>query len=143
MVSGQLISYEYYEVKNEGVDFLDSKTSPGHVILDVATKRFGFQTAGGEIDQQTAFSPDTSINIIGTSEPAGSYQEFDQYFTKESHEELQQKEMYFETVYENPETRELYCPKCKVHIHIVFIPNRSDNELRCSTCSEFLRPIGT
>ncbi|XP_040994379.1 membrane protein of ER body 2-like [Juglans microcarpa x Juglans regia] len=142
---GQLISYEYYEVKNEGVDFLDPKTSPGHVILDVATKRFGFQTTGGELVEQTAAftSPDTPINIIGTSEPAaGRYQQFE-YFTKESHDQvLQQKETYFETVYENPEISELYCPKCKVHIHIVLIPNRSDDELRCPTCSEFLRPIG-
>ncbi|XP_035547601.1 membrane protein of ER body 2-like [Juglans regia] len=141
---GQLISYEYYEVKNEGVDFLDPKTSPGHVILDVATKRFGYQTIGGELVEQTAaFSPDTSINIIGTSEPtAGRYEQFE-YFTKESHDQvLQQKETYFETVYENPEISELYCPKCKVHIHIVLIPNRSDDELRCPTCSEFLRPIG-
>lgn len=62
------------------------------------------------------------------------------------------EELYLETLYKKPDKHAFYCPNCKACIDKVLIHDtdeeliirsREDYELRCPTCFEFLKPIGT
>lgn len=80
---------------------------------------------------------DVSINM-GTTE----FEEVDIAFTKQN--EQKGRDLYLETVYKKPDTCDFYCPKCKACINKVLIHSRDDfDEVRCPSCFEFLRPIGT
>ena len=74
--------------------------------------------------------------------------------TTEHGSELRATELYFEALYNKPGKHAFYCPNCKACIDKVLLQStedelitrsreRDDNELRCPSCFEFLKPIGT
>lgn len=78
---------------------------------------------------------DTSINVITEKEERGG-------FNLTTERELEETDLNPEThVDKKPKTYE-FCPKCRVCLDKILIRCR-DDELRCPSCFEFLKPIGT
>ena len=74
--------------------------------------------------------------------------------TTEHGSEQRATELYFEALYNKPGKHAFYCPNCKACIDKVLLQStedelitrsreRDDNELRCPSCFEFFKPIGT
>ncbi|XP_075650232.1 uncharacterized protein LOC142620810 [Castanea sativa] len=131
----------YSGLKN-GVDFWDSKTSPGHVTLDVTltAENSGIQN-GGEINlevEDKCKNEDTYVVNPPLSQNSLQNQNAKDISIK-IESELKETELYLETLYKKPGKHDFYCPNCKVCIDKVFI--RSE-EVKCPTCFEFLKPIG-
>ncbi|KAG6666694.1 hypothetical protein CIPAW_01G050200 [Carya illinoinensis] len=77
---------------------------------------------------------DTSINVITEKEERGG-------FNLTTERELEETDLNPEThVDKKPKTYE-FCPKCRVCIDKILIRCK-DDELRCPSCFEFLKPIG-
>ncbi|XP_050252664.1 uncharacterized protein LOC126699121 isoform X1 [Quercus robur] len=131
----------YSGLKN-GVDFWDSKTSPGHVTLDVTltAENSGIQN-GGEINlevEDKCKNEDTYVVTPPLSQNSLQNQNAKDISIK-IESELKETELYLETLYKKPGKHDFYCPNCKVCIDKVLI--RSE-EVKCPTCFEFLKPIG-
>ncbi|XP_023893001.1 membrane protein of ER body 1 isoform X3 [Quercus suber] len=131
----------YSGLKN-GVDFWDSKTSPGHVTLDVTltAENSGIQN-GGEINlevEDKCKNEDTYVVNPPLSRNSLQNQNAKDISIK-IERELKETELYLETLYKKPGKHDFYCPNCKVCIDKVLI--RSE-EVKCPTCFEFLKPIG-
>ncbi|KAF3963136.1 hypothetical protein CMV_012445 [Castanea mollissima] len=131
----------YSGLKN-GVDFWDSKTSPGHVTLDVTltAENSGIQN-GGKINlevEDKCKNEDTYVVNPPLSQNSLQNQNAKDISIK-IESELKETELHLETLYKKPGKHNFYCPNCKVCIDKVLI--RSE-EVKCPTCFEFLKPIG-
>ena len=140
MVSGEF-SKGYSGLKN-GVDFWDSKTSLGHVTLDVTltAENSGIQN-GGKINlevEDKCKNEDTYVVTPPLSQNSLQNQNAKDISIK-IESELKETELYLETLYKKPGKHDFYCPNCKVCIDKVLIHSE---EVKCPTCFEFLKPIG-
>ncbi|XP_075647674.1 membrane protein of ER body 1-like isoform X2 [Castanea sativa] len=82
-------------------------------------------TASKDSVQEQDANASTSINIE----------------TTEHGSELRATELYFEALYNKPDKHAFYCPNCKACIDKVLLQSTED-EPRCPSCFEFLKPIG-
>ncbi|XP_030934270.1 membrane protein of ER body 2-like isoform X6 [Quercus lobata] len=125
-------------LEKTGVDFWDSKTSPGHVTL--TAENSGIQN-GGEIKLEVEDKcKDEDAYVANPPLSQNSLQNQNaKDISIKIESELKETELYLETLYKKPGKHDFYCPNCKVCIDKVLI--RSE-EVKCPTCFEFLKPIG-
>lgn len=157
MVSDEF-SWGSFDLKKGGFDFSDPKTSPGHVILNLTTEKTSIRTDGeinlGNEDDikivstfvvPSASSPQEQIvndTTIDIDIRATEHGRVDSDPTTER-EQRKIDHLYLASVYPKPDACEFYCPNCKACIDEVLIRSREDEEVRCPSCFEFLKPIGT
>ncbi|XP_030934267.1 uncharacterized protein LOC115959815 isoform X3 [Quercus lobata] len=124
-------------LEKTGVDFWDSKTSPGHVTL--TAENSGIQN-GGEIKLEVEDKcKDEDAYVANPPLSQNSLQNQNaKDISIKIESELKETELYLETLYKKPGKHDFYCPNCKVCIDKVLI--RSE-EVKCPTCFEFLKPI--
>ncbi|XP_041001874.1 membrane protein of ER body-like protein isoform X3 [Juglans microcarpa x Juglans regia] len=146
-------SYESFALTSGEVNFNDSNnksTTPGTVMVDIATESFGIETID-ELSKSTDPPPSSKNSSIQeqiaaeTSIDIGAIEQEGRVsidIREEIEEQKETTDLYLETVYKKPATSDFYCPNCQACIDKVLIRSRlEEEELRCPSCFAFLKPL--